>query len=213
MAISKNGPFGSTSGKIGNLVYYECMGQERVRTIGYNLNPPTTAQLASRAEISVTSRFLKPALEFINTGFGVKAAAELRIPYNLAMSYNKINAMTGIYPDLSIDFEKALVSQGDLQTAQDPAVVLTLNGLQFNWLTTPDMAWPELSDQVMLLAYFPGLRKVSFTLYGPERIQGTALLALGTPMLDQYIETYISFISADRKQVSDSVYTGSFNKI
>lgn len=213
MAISKNGLFGNNKGKIGNLVYYESLGKNLVRTIGVNLNPPTIPQLASRAEMAVTSRFLKPALEFINVGFGVKAAAELRIPYNLAMSYNKINAITGIYPDLSIDFEKALMSEGDLQTAQDPAVVLTLNGLQFNWLTTPDMAWPELSDQVMLLAYFPSLRKVSFTLYGPERIQGTALLALGTPLLDQYMETYISFISADRKEVSDSVYTGSFNKI
>ncbi|RZM30414.1 MAG: hypothetical protein EOO88_00920 [Pedobacter sp.] len=213
MAISKNGPLGATSGKIGNLVYYECMGQERVRTVGYNLHPPTTAQLASRAEISVTSRFLKPALEFINTGFAAKAAAELRLTYNLAMSYNKLNALTGVYPNCSIDYEKALLSQGDLQTAQNPSVALTANGLQFSWFTAPDMAWPELSDQVMLLAYFPGSRKVSFALYGPERIQGTAFLALGTPMLDQYMETYISFISADRKQVSDSVYTGSFNKI
>ena len=213
MAILNNGLSGNNKGKIGNLVYYESMGKNVVRRIGVNLNPPSPAQVNSRSQMSLISGFLKASLEYINAGFGAEALSQNRIPFNMAVSANKPNAVSGVFPDIVIDYSKAVMSIGTLKPAQNPLAVLGATGLQFSWFTEPDMLWPELSDQVMLLAYFPELKKAVFRLYGPERIAGEAFLPIGGAMLDQPMETYLSFVSADRKQASESVYTGGFNAI
>jgi hypothetical protein len=212
MAIIKHGIFGPVRGKLGNLVYYESNGQDIVRRIGANLHPPSMAQLACRAGIAVMSNFLKKVLEFVNAGFGLEAKAKKSNAYNLAMSCNKKNALKGAYPDIELDYPKVMLSEGSLLPAVSPSAVLSAEGLWFNWATYTDMPWPERTDQVMLMAYFPVLGKAVFLLYGPARIAGTALLEISAPMLGAYMETYISFISADRSQVSNSIYTGSFNQ-
>lgn len=43
-------------------------------------------------------------------------------------------------------------------------------------------------------------------------LSGTAVLRIPESLKDNYMETYISFVSADRKQLADSTYTGHFNK-
>ena len=74
------------------------------------------------------------------------------------------------------------------------------------------MSWPEVAEQVMMLAYFPDQDRTEYVLFGNDRISGTAELELPPSLQGKYMETYLSFIAADRKQVANSVYTGSFNK-
>lgn len=118
----------------------------------------------------------------------------------------------GDYPDLEFNFEQILLSKGDLNHAEDLEVMQIPFGLQFNWKTDPKMAWPDAADQVMLLAYFPKHNRTEYELFGNSRISGTASLEIPPSLHGEYMETYMSFISADRTQVSDSVYTGGFNK-
>ncbi|MNL38801.1 hypothetical protein D3C87_1610400 [compost metagenome] len=58
----------------------------------------------------------------------------------------------------------------------------------------------------MLLAYGTISRQVQSILYGPKRIEGEAILPLSSKMQEEPLETYISFISADRQNVANSVY-------
>lgn len=68
-------------------------------------------------------------------------------------------------------------------------------------------------DQAMLLAYGTISRQVQSILYGPKRIEGEVILQLSSKMQKETVETYISFISADRQSVSNSVYTGRIEPI
>lgn len=212
MATFKNGFFGKKTGKIGNLVFYERMGKEVVRIIGKSLKPPTEAQLACRQAISVTSGMLKPALAFLNIGFGPEGHKQQKLAYNLAMSYNRLNALKGTYPNMEVDYAQVLFAQGDLLEPQNATVSLAAGGLDFTWLTYPEMPWPTLTDQVMLLAFFPLKGRCVYSVFWEKRITGTARLDLSAPLVTEYMETYIAFISADRKKVSNTVYTGSFIK-
>lgn len=211
MAIANNGPGGDHRGRLGNVVYYKLNGQQVSREIGRTTKPPTEKQLASRLATKMCSGFLESVKEFINVGFGLEAQGTTSNAFNVAVKYNRKQIVAGVYPNLSIDYKKVVLSAGKLKQAENWQVTEIPEGLRYSWNTDPQMAWPEATDQVMMLAYFPEKEKVFYTLFGSSRLSGSDVLEIPSSLQGTYMETYMSFVAADRKQVGDSVYTGSFN--
>lgn len=211
MAIAENGPGGNHRGKIGNVVYYMLNGKNISRRIGVATKPPTALQLEYRMATRLCSGLIRRLLDFVHTGFGLEAINAKDNAFNEAVKVNKKNIIQGVYPNLEIAYNKLQVSKGLLKPAQNWTVAQTETGLQYTWDTDPDMPWPEATDQVMMLAYFPEEEKVFFNLFGSSRLSGLDLLEIPPSMQGKYMETYMSFISANRKQLADSSYTGSFN--
>jgi hypothetical protein len=212
MAIAKNGLQGNYRGRIGNVVYYVLNGKNVSREIGFSTKPPTELQLQTRLVTKLCSELLCKVLDFIKTGFSVEAVKAQDNAFNQAVKYNKKNIVKGSYPVMEIAYDQLLLSKGELQPAENWQVQQTATGLQFSWFTDPKMAWPAATDQVMLLAYFPEQEEVVYTLFGNNRLQGNAQLEIPAALRGGYMETYMSFIAADRKQLADSTYTGSFNQ-
>ncbi|HMI01775.1 MAG TPA: DUF6266 family protein [Pedobacter sp.] len=215
MARMFNGMAGLIQGKIGNLVYYVKNGKQMVRKAGKMTKPPTLPQLQNRMELAVAVAFLRPLTEFINVGFivGQKDYNNGKTSYNLAVAYNKPNAVMGLYPDVVMDFTKVLVANGNMDMAMLPSMVLTAEGIRFDWLCPDDTVWPRLTDEVMMLAYFPDLAKAVYVTSGAKRSACTDLLALPEELLAEYMEVYISFVANDRKAAARSIYLGRFNKV
>lgn len=213
MATSASGVPGSYSGRIGNIVYYKLNGKWVARSINKSNKPLSPATLAANQRISVTSRTMKILKAFIEVGFKESGIKKRDNAYNAAMSYNMKNVLQGEYPYINMDYSQMRVSEGDLMPAQLASVEQVLDGLRFSWFTDPATPWPDYTDQVMLLSFFPALGKIVYQLYGPERSVGSATLSLSAPMQTEYMETYISFISADRSKTANSVYTGNFNPV
>nr|WP_294869833.1 DUF6266 family protein [uncultured Pedobacter sp.] len=212
MAIAENGPNGHHRGRIGNIVYYVLNGKNVSRTIGTSTKPPTNSQLRSRMVTKMSSGLFRNLLDFINTGFGIIAIQAMDNASNQAKSYNKNRIIKGVYPDLEIAYDQLQVSKGSLKPAQNWQVALYAEGLQYSWDTDPEMPWPDATDQVMMMAYFPKQEKVVFNLFGSSRFSGGDVLEIPPSLRGEYMETYVSFISANRKQVADSSYTGHFNR-
>lgn len=211
MGKAKNGPHGFHTGRIGDLVYYVLNGENVVRRIGENLNPPTEKQLRARLDVKIASRFLGKLSAFINVGFGTEPMGAGGNPHNVAMKYNVKNIIKGTYPNLEIAYNKVLVSRGFLKPVENFVAELTADYIKFSWNTNPQMKWPESTDQVMMLAYFPESEKIIYKLFGNSRLSGSDELQIPAAFIGKYMETYISFISEDRKNVADGTYTGSFN--
>lgn len=211
MGIASNGPHGNHRGRIGNIVYYVLNGKNVAREIGKTTKPPTQAQLKVRSEIKLVSQFLKPLGEFINVGFGIEQLGTDKNAFNLAMACNRPHAIKGSYPNLEIAYDKVQISKGLLKAVKKLHVEESPLGLRFNWDTNPQMAWQESTDQAMVLVYFPDQKKVFYTLFGNSRLSGTMEQEIPANLKGKYMESYISFISANRRQVSDSIYAGSFN--
>lgn len=211
MAILKNGILGAANGKIANLVTYTLNGQDIVKSIGVNKNPPTKKQLNNKQQMKVVTNFLGCIESLIQTGFSPKAAGTTKNFHNLAVSYNKPNALKGFYPDVQIDYTKIIFSAGDLPQPVNPIVERVEAGLMFSW-DTQDLTWPHNQDQVMLLAYAPAVKQYAFISSGARRITGRALLEINPAMHDQVLEVYISFVSDDRQSVADSLYLGQVSR-
>jgi len=211
MALANNGPHGHFRGRIGNLVYYTLKGQQVVRVIGKSDKPPTDGQIKTWAETKMCATILKYCKAVLEVGFSAEARGTTSNPFNMAMKCNRSTIIKGTFPELSIDFSKLMLSKGDLKQAANWQVTEVSEGIRYSWDADPQMDWPEATDQVMMVAYFPGQEKAIYTLFGNSRLSGNDLLKLPASLRGEHVQTYMAFVSADRKQLSDSQYTGHFN--
>lgn len=211
MAIAKNGLFGFHTGKVGNLVYYELNGKNVVREIGKTTKPPTEKQLKVQMETDLMSAFFSKVLPFIKVGFSVVRLGTALNAHNIGMKQPRELIIKGLYPNLELAFDQIILSTGTLTPAVEPEVTPVAEGLRFSWHTDPQMEWSASSDQVMMLAYFPEEKIIAYQLFGSSRLSGTDVLDIPEPLRDKYMETYISFVAADRKELANSTYMGNFN--
>lgn len=98
------------------------------------------------------------------------------------------------------------MSKGDLPPAENAAASILPNGIEFTWTVPADIDWNCYNDRSMLLIYYPESGKMIYILSGAQRRECRDFIALDSPYLDQPIQTYIAFASADRKSVSNSVW-------
>lgn len=121
----------------------------------------------------------------------------------------------GEYPDIVMDYSKALVSMGPLEPAIGAIVSLVsgspdpvTNGVEFTWQVAEDMDLGIRNDRALLLVYFPDEDAAEFVLSGAQRRDGRSFVELGADQLSKRMECYIAFMADDRKSVSDSVWVG-----
>ena len=62
----------------------------------------------------------------------------------------------------------------------------------------------------MLMAYYPSDGKIFYEKKGAKRVDGKESLAISEyPRKDSIVHVYLSFISNDRKRISNSIYMGA----
>lgn len=204
--------FGTIIGSMGNVTAYMLNGQNVTRLKARKISHFSKNQLANQQEMKVVNEFFYFMTDFLKAGFGLAAQGTTKNYHNLATSYNKKNALKGVYPNIEMDYTKALLSTGDLLEAQNPVVEAVPEGLKFNW-DLPEVNSRSGEDQVMILAYGTVSKKVQSISYGPKRSAGEAILQLPPKMQQEPVETYISFVSADRQSISNSSYAGRIEPV
>ncbi|HVY75313.1 MAG TPA: DUF6266 family protein, partial [Puia sp.] len=113
-----NGPF---IGKVGTAVGTTWKGIPVMRSAPVKRKKPfTEGELRQQARFKLINKFLNPLMDLFKATF--KAEAVLVTEYNKAISYNIKNAITGVYPDFTIDYESLLVGRGDLPGALSHAL-------------------------------------------------------------------------------------------
>lgn len=211
MAIITNGPLGQFRGRIGNLVFYPLNGKQVARTIGPQ-GPPSVKQLANYQRMSLTVNMLRTMNDFVDAGFAIEAKGTDKNPQNLAVSFNKSTAIYGEYPDMSIDYSKVIFSHGKLPFSEDISVTKSLKGLSFSWSKEDVKGYlRRREDMVMILVYFPGMRRSVQMLNAAKRESGGYELKLHRSMIHQPMEIYMLFKAANGKDISDTLYLGNIN--
>lgn len=205
MGTLKNG---RKNGKIGDMVAYELYGKTVVRSIGKSTKPPTELQEAARQKVKVISAFLNPIMEFIAVGYELEVRRLKRHPQNPAFSFIHEFGLAGRYPRFRINFKKVLLSRGTMPIPTGVHVAKTEEGLNFSWGLQEKVNGTHWSDQVMLMAYFPKLRKAVYLTAGACRYKENDLLPIFDIPRGNAVETYIAFIANDRKTISNSLYLG-----
>jgi hypothetical protein len=207
MAVSKK-PRKRYRGKVGQSVEYPLNGQWVKRSVGKNNTPATMSQLACRAVLRITNEMLSPVKDLVVIGFEKNKRNRKQSPYNLACGFNMLNAIAGEYPDLYPNFAKARFTQGRIPVDYSASNEIVDFGILFTWNTEEDSQYIKWNDQVILIIYMPETKEAIYHVGTDIRKTGSALIKL--PRYDHKVimETYISFISANHKYVSNSLHLG-----
>ena len=209
MGKISQGVLGGFSGKVGNVIGASWKGIDYMRIMPANVaNPRTQGQVDQRSKFVTVLRFLQPMTDFLKVGF--KLYAKKMTQFNSAMSYNLLNAVTGEYPNYSVDYEKALVSRGNLSGALNPSVDSTVPGsVDISWDDNSGIGSAQETDKALLVIFNPEKGEAIFDIDGVARSASTQNLVVPTNYSGDTVQAFIGFISADGKSVSNSVYAGS----
>jgi hypothetical protein len=128
--------------------------------------------------------------------------------FNNAVSYMLKNAVTGTAPNFSISYANVLISRGELPNAVAPLAAATpTGGVEFRWTNNAGTGIAHANDRVVLLAYEPQSNSSVYSSNTAMRSNELATLNLSA-FHGKTVHTYIGFMSANGKEVANSIYTG-----
>ncbi len=206
MARISKGILGPVSGTVGTVIGSSWKG------IHYLRSQPSTRkgtssvdQLDHQLKFSTVISFVQPMTSLVGLTFRKYAVGMSE--YNAAFSYNYQNALGGKAPDYSIDYGRALVSRGELPNAAAPSATVSGTTLYFTWTDNSGIGKASPADTAILVAYSEDQKTTVYTDTASIRSTGAGSVDV-TSFAGRVIQTWITFLSADGKDASNSFYTG-----
>ncbi|MBB5441209.1 hypothetical protein HDC92_004916 [Pedobacter sp. AK017] len=206
MGILRNGVFGNFENRTGPLVGRLFRKRNVISAVQHrNSRQKTKAQLDQQLKFAMVANFLKRFKRLIAVGF---ANVKHRNAFNAAVKYNYRNIVTGVSPDFSIDFAKLAYSRGCLAGPNSPSVSLATDKLIISWLPHRQSQLNQYSDRASFVVYCANKQ---LTVIFEGAVNRGALqfeLELPVGLIGSALHVYMSFASANGKEVSNSRYLG-----
>jgi hypothetical protein len=211
MARISKGILGGFSGTVGTVIGGTWKG------IPYMRSMPTSRKSSSivkqkeqRLKFGIMVRFFGTITSLLN--FTSRSVAIHMTGPNYALRTNLANAITGKYPDYTIDYSKVSVSRGELQNVINP-VATALAGNQIDWARTDNSgAGKAAANDQSILVVFSEDRQQTVYIDGDYRSGGKSLMDV-TMFTGLGVHTWIAFFSEDGRRTSPSIYTGKVTVI
>jgi hypothetical protein len=206
MAIIHNGIL---SGKIGSVIMYNDKGFQGMRSLPKKSNkPPTLAQQMQRMRFAMIVTFFTPLKSLINHGFGERRGVRSRS--NLCISYHVQHAVTGMFPDLTIDYSKVILTKGKLAGAAKASIASEkADEVIFAWNYHPEFFMGSPTDEAILVVYHPLKHRHVWLRTAATREVQTATLNIPASFAGETLHCWIAFISVNGKLFSNSSYLGT----
>jgi len=209
MGKFSNGIWGNFYGKIGNVIGSQWRGIDYLRSLPrINKNRvPSQAQIEQQARFALMTGFLnliRPVLEigFRNQAIGATA-------YNVALSENIKNAITGIYPEFGIDYSMVSLSRGLLPSGLNPAAEAEAGlNVGFSWANNAGKGKAKDTDAVVALIFCPELNEFEYSVAQATRADGALSVTVPADFGGKEVETYLFWVPQTGKEMSSTVYTG-----
>lgn len=200
---------GDFSGAVGPVVgsSWRGMAHMRSRPTPSKERIFTPAQLEQQLKFGLVTRFTHTLTDLLNLTY--KRYAKRQTGRNSAVAYLLQHAVSGSSPHWQLDYPRVLISRGSLLGAQAAtAVAGPGSSITFSWRNNAGAGGAKTSDRAILVVHCPALQQSRYAIATATRSSGTASL-VATGFTGHTVHTWLGFISEDRKQVANSVYTGT----
>ncbi|MES1250281.1 MAG: DUF6266 family protein [Chitinophaga rupis] len=209
MGTFEKGILGGFKGKVGAVIGSTWKGTQVMRSKpGKRKKPASALQLDQQARFALMTDFLQPLSAMLNETFSRAVGMS---GYNKALSYNIQQAVSGDYPDLSVNYAAVLLSKGSLPGAQSPAVASPAAGkLACSWTDNSNLYKAASADQALLIVYCGALKQWVVSQGAATRNAGSCTVDVA-PFSGQTVQTWFSFIAENGRAVARSLFTGAVN--
>lgn len=208
MAKLKSGILGGISGTVGNVVGGRWRGIDYIRSKPASVkNPNTEAQQQQRMRFKLIIQLLRKISPLVN--IGLRNHSKSQTAMNRAMSLNIKEAIIGTFPDLEIDWEKLIFSQGNLATGKNVSADLSVSGTAtITWQNSQNGSNSSDADGAIVLLSNTDRDEVVYRLHGASRVDGQVDVDIPQEWSGENIACYLSFRSETGKDVSDNQFLG-----
>lgn len=198
MATIYQGILGPFSGKVGTVVGAMWKGIATIRAYNPHVNNPNSpAQLEQRAKFALMGSFLRPFVSLFKITYA--SQANKQTASNAALQYNLKNAISGAYPNYTVNYTKVLLGEGPLPVALNAAADSSeANKIDFTWADNSYMQGADVTDKVVLSVYSPEFKK-SVSIIAPDavtRASGSYTMTLPAIFSGEEVQTYIGFVNS-----------------
>ncbi|AEW01230.1 hypothetical protein A4D02_32910 [Niastella koreensis] len=194
------------TGTLGNVVGYYYKGKYCLRSRAVRKNQNVSLkQLIQQEKFGLAGRFVR----CLTPVFAQSIPDHKKMTKsNFVMSSILRNAITGTYPDFRIDYSQVQVSRGHLQNEWDGKAIAASEKVIFTWGNNSLCHGnAKGDDKAILVVYCEALNQCVYSMNEINRSAGCAALPVSI-FKGHKVETWIGFISANRKLISNSIYTG-----
>lgn len=200
------GILGGFSGTVGTVIGGSWKG------ISYMRSQPTTRrssstekQRAQRLKFGLMVKFQGTMTSLLN--FTFNGLAIHMTGANYALKTNLANAITGTYPDFTIDYSKIAVSKGELPNVLNPVATAAAGSvINFAWTDNTGAGKAAAEDQSILVVFSED-RQQTVYINGDYRADGSSFIDV-TMFAGLQVDTWIAFFSEEGRTTSPSIYTG-----
>lgn len=208
MAKFINGAIGTFSGKVGSIIGSSWRDIHYMRGLPKKRTKPfSEAQLAQQQRFKLVGEFILPLKGLFDIGFG-RAYTGVSTLRNQAMAAN-LPAVTGDYPDFTLDYSKLKFSNGGLLRPRGVTLVTGTNEVTVNWRPSTTMFNGKADDDVYVLLYDTELQLFYTTDEVVQRSVGQAVIAVDDDTVGHTAEVWLFCVSRDGESISNTVYGGS----
>ena len=155
--------------------------------------------------MGMVTEFMAYITDIIRIGFGPRK--DSKSSTNQAVSFNRLNAVIGTFPDFEISYPLMSVSQGKLTRVKELTVAALASAkLKFTWfidMYTSIQGSP--TDDLIVLVYNPALHEFGRSVRDAKRSAGTFTMQLPQDFSGADVHCYLFFVSATGA-VSNSVH-------
>lgn len=208
MAKFNKGILGGFTGTVGTVVGGYWRGIEYMRSRSNRRNfTSSQRQKEQQLKFGLLTSFQQPFNSLLNRTF--ESYAVKMTGANSALSYNLRNAVSGTYPEYTVNYSQFLMSRGSLPNALNPGAAAGANSMvNFSWTDNSGSATAMGTDQVYVVLYCEATKQSVISATGSLRSEEATSINV-SQFAGQTVETWLFFISEDDTYVATSIHTGS----
>lgn len=209
MATYSNGANGAFSGKLGSIIGSSWRGVDYLRGLPKKSTKPSSdLQLAQRSKFAMAAAYLSPIKDILNIGFKDKQLNKAT-GYNAAVKIFLNQAITGEYPDLTIDFAQMVLSKGSLSVFHDLNATLQGTDLQLSWQSITNR-YNAFADDVLMVVIFNDTKKMYLAYEDAQRAALSYTAVIGANFSGDVLYAWAFAVKRENNIVANSQYLGSF---
>lgn len=208
MGTYEQGILGPFSGKVGTVVGANWRGKNVMRSRPKKSNRlPSEEQELQRNRFTLVVKFLAPIKTVLSRYFG--QAVSFRSRYDLATSYHLKSAVSLVGDAYAIQYNKVLISKGDLQGVTDARINQRPEvTIQLEWADNSGQGLALREDKLLVVIYSPDLNVFEIFEDAAQRDSGEVQLRAANFLQGSTVHCWAGFVDDERKLSSLSVYLG-----
>lgn len=157
-----------------------------------------------RSKFALALNICKPLTGFLRVGY--KNYTAKQTAFNAAMSHILANAIIGEYPNYTVSIKKVLVSKGNLKGVSNGFTTYQNREISINWNDNSGDGNAKNNDNSMIAILNISKDEAIYEVEGRPRFAGNHKITIPDDWKGDCVEVFLSFISEDRKEVSDSTH-------